>query len=315
MIAADFLLPVMGGDVKGDSGGAPALTVSPLPCLNSHNSTEPFKKESEKESGIERLDDHNPLKGNHLKTAFCLTEEIRALARKYGIQHLGFLTLTFADNVQTIKEASRRFNSLATHVLKDRYERAIGCVERMKGGRLHYHLVVVTGADTRTGCDIKAISEGDYKTASLALRAEWAFWRKTAKAYGFGRTEFLPVRSTADGIAKYVGKYIGKHMGKRQERDKGARLVKYLGFKGERVTSSQFAWASEGSRLWRKAVERFAFLSGARDLDELKELQGARWAKKLASSLDWAWKAASRENQGKGFRVEPVAINQERRWK
>jgi hypothetical protein len=86
------------------------------------------------------------------------------------------------------------------------------------------------------------------------LRREWAFWRQSAPAHGFGRTELLPIRSTSEAVGRYVGKYIAKHLDSREERDRGVRLVSYS---GGRVATSGFAWASVGARLWRAKVGAF----------------------------------------------------------
>ena len=119
------------------------------------------------------------------------------------------------------KEASKRFNSLASHVLNDRYVAWLRVLERQKSGRIHYHLVVVLRSDIRSGVDFAAIASGDYRSAGPALREEWAFWRRTAPLYRFGRTELLPVVSSAEAISRYVGKYLGKHLDARLPADKG----------------------------------------------------------------------------------------------
>jgi hypothetical protein len=75
------------------------------------------------------------------RTADALVKEIVALAAEFGIERLGFLTLTFADHVLELKEGQRRFHSLATHVLADRYECAIAVVECQKSGRVHWFCV------------------------------------------------------------------------------------------------------------------------------------------------------------------------------
>ncbi|MCB1660629.1 MAG: hypothetical protein KDI39_20610, partial [Pseudomonadales bacterium] len=51
------------------------------------------------------------------KAVFALKTNIAAMINKHGLNKIGFLTLTFADNVQCHKEATKRFNSLATNVL------------------------------------------------------------------------------------------------------------------------------------------------------------------------------------------------------
>lgn len=256
-----------GGGTPGGVGGARSATAT-LPCLYSNNSVH---------RGVDGS--VNQLTPAHKRTAFSLAFNIQALAKKYGLERLGFLTLTFAENIQTIKEASRRLNNLRSDVLVKRYPASIRVLERMKSGRIHYHLVVVLDQDIRQGADFEAFLKGDYRSANPALRAEWAWWRRTSRAYGFGRTELLPVRSTAEGIARYVGKYVSKHVGHRQERDQGARLVGYLGFQpGERKAGTTFTWRTDGSMAWRFKLETWAYKQGARDLADLHSIFGARWA-------------------------------------
>lgn len=203
------------------------------------------------------------------------------MAHRWGLECLGFLTLTFADHVVEIKEAQRRFNSLATHVLNDRYRAWIAVVERQKSGRLHFHLLVVLDMDIRTGFDFSGIDRKDYSTANAAIRAEWAYWRKTAKLYRFGRTELLPVKSTEEGIGRYMGKYLGKHIGARLPEDKGAKLVRYS--EQARHASTRFAFSSEGAREWRRKVGAFCHLVAERygvrpSFTGVREVLGPSWA-------------------------------------
>jgi len=211
-----------------------------------------------------------------------LVGEILHLAEDYGINHMGFLTLTFADDVKSIKEAQRRFNSLNTHVLRDRYERGIGVWERMKSRRIHFHLVVVLKDDIRSGfdfADIERYGGRKFPSAGNAIRAEWKFWRATAAKYGFGRTELLPVKSNADGIARYLGKYVSKHVSQREDGDKGARVVRFLGFKpGQRRWTSRFAWNNDKAKLWRLKVAEFGRIRGIHDMRLLRVLYTHRWA-------------------------------------
>jgi hypothetical protein len=212
-----------------------------------------------------------------------LAFNVKALCDKYGVERVGFLTLTFADHVLDPNEAQRRFHSLKTHVLDARYAAWIRVFERQKSGRIHYHLLVVLPCDIRTGADFEAFERGDYMTANPLLRAEWAFWRKTAKAYGFGRTELLPVKSTADGIGAYVGKYIAKHIEARPESDKGVRLVSFS--RGAGVANSRFAWASPRSWLWRQKLAMVADRYGFRTMKHFEMAVGKCWAHKLAGLI------------------------------
>ena len=245
-------------------GGAPGAS-APLPCLQRNNSNETI------------------LAGGVYRSAFLLAQSVAGLAREYSLERLGFLTLTFADHVTEISEASRRYNSLTTGVLRKRYAKTIATVERQKSGRLHFHLVVVLPSDIRSGFDFKAAEDGAYRSANPALRGEWAFWRKTAKAYRFGRTELLPIKATAEAIGKYVGKYLAKHMGQRVEADKGARLVRYS--KGARAGSTRFAWAGCKGWLWRKKLAQWAERHGYASDEALKAQFGPKWAYRLAKVI------------------------------
>ncbi len=250
-----------------------------LPRQKSHNSTEGDGSAEPK-----------PLEfpSSAKRTAFALQVNVAAMCDQHGIEKVGFLTLTFAEHILDPKEAQRRLNSLNTHVLRPRYGQVIRVLERQKSGRIHYHLLVNIGADIRTGVDFQAIASGDYRSAGAELRREWAFWRRTAKKYGFGRTELLPIRSTSEAIGRYVGKYISKHLEHRELRDRRVRLVSYSGL---RVASTRFGWAEGGGRLWRARVKAFvnmlyeagAILTPTASAMRLKF--GPRWAHQWRDSI------------------------------
>jgi hypothetical protein len=220
-----------------------------------------------------------------LRTAYALQVNVEAAVERWSLERTGFLTLTFADHVTCPREAQRRMNSLSTNVLKPRYGEAIRVIERQESGRIHYHLLVRVGADIRTAFDFAAVKKKDYRSASLALRSEWAFWRRTAKLYGFGRTEMLPIISTAAAVGRYVGKYISKHFQAREERDKGVRLVSYI---GPRVATVKFAWAGPRGVIWRRGLEALVrALAAAGQIDApsteaMRRRYGRRWA--------WDWR-------------------------
>ena len=258
----------------------PPLAAGATPSLSiSNNCTETAVQDPPglpKETPPDVLQNLNILQGNHKKTATLLAWTISRLAERFGIERLGFFTLTFKDHVTDPKEAQRRLHSLVTHVLNDRFAEWVRVFERQKHGRIHYHLVVVLSGDIRTGVDWVAFEKGDYRTAGRDLRAEWAFWRDCAPLYGFGRTELLPVKSTAEGIGRYVGKYISKHIGCREERDKGVRLMAMS--KGARIGSTNFGWQTPGARLWRRKLSILGKALGIESIEEMSERFGPRWA-------------------------------------
>lgn len=246
-----------------------------LPCLSSNNSNEAPPAKAGKSA--------SDLTPQQKKSACALAWNVQAMAERYGLERLGFLTLTFADHVLDPKESQRRLNNLSTGVLRERYpDGFVRVFERQKSGRIHYHLLVVLSEDVRSGVDFQAFAQGDYRTASKYLRAEWAFWRRTAKGYGFGRTELMPVRSTEEGIGRYVGKYIGKHHAFRKSEDKGVRLVEYS--RGGRMATTRFGWSSENAAHWRAKVRLFAQIMSSRldvQIEQLSDLSahlGPRWA-------------------------------------
>lgn len=261
-----------------------------LPCLNSDISTEnspglPPLEASGPQSGasLSPLPALGILTAQHRRTAFILSESVQQMASLHGLETLGFLTLTFREHVTDPREAQRRLNSLITHQIKPRYRDYLGVMERQKSSRIHYHLLVALGFDIRTGFDFEAVSRSDYKSANKRLRLEWSHWRKTAPAYGFGRTELMPIKSTTEAIARYVGKYISKHIDSRQIEDRGVRLVRYS--QGVRAGTVRFQFHSPGSVEWRRKLAIFAQIVQDNNpqipitqISDLGKVLGKRWA-------------------------------------
>ena len=215
------------------------------------------------------------------------------MAKKHGLEKLAFLTLTFKDQCSDRVEAQRRFNSLNNNVLRNRYPDYIAVFERQQSGAIHYHLLVLLPFDCRTGFNferLKAATPDETKRkgfwASLypsdhEILGEWAFWRKTCRAYKFGRHELLPIKSTAQAIGRYIGKYLAKHMNARREEDKGVRLVRYAQggsrqYWPRRSAVTGLAW------LWRKKLEIFVCQFGlVKSFEALASRFGAKWAYRL----------------------------------
>jgi hypothetical protein len=145
------------------------------------------------------------------------TRNVKWMAETFGVERLGFLTLTVGDldcggryrNLRDWKEAQRRFHSLLTGKIAERYQCGGTITERHQNGGIHFHLAVVCKCDIRGQIDFEAcfppkdsrgkyVRPPDYSTANRALREEWAFWRRTAKLYGFGRCQMQPVKSTGE---------------------------------------------------------------------------------------------------------------------
>jgi hypothetical protein len=242
----------------------------------------------------------NILTGGHKRMSEVIKREILKLAMKFGIERLGFLTLTFAGKAPSIKQALKKFKSICVNALGNRYVRGMRVLERgEENGRVHFHCIVVCGQDIRTGFDFDAVARGDYSSANAYLRGEWAYWRDNAGKYGFGRTELLPVKSTADGIALYVGSYVGKHIRSRFKEDKGARLVGFWGYKEyvkdsktgdlyahmDRAACAQFSYNNNGSAIWRWKLACYCAINGAESTDDLKAVYGSNWGYYLMDEI------------------------------
>lgn len=229
-----------------------------LPCLNSNNSIgtrQPIETRAVlfERSKIQKL---NEFSTSHRKSAYALELNVKSFIDKFGINHVGFLTLTFKDHVTDAKEAQRRFNSLRTNFLKKHYPNYIRVIERTKSGRIHYHLIVATKEDIRRGLNFQEIAKRNYKSANLSIRMHWQRLRDNLDKYGFGRAELLPVKTNSKGLARYVAKYIGKHINNRQECDKGVRLCQTSIDKRVfwKVATSHFSFLSKGSAEWRRKL-------------------------------------------------------------
>ena len=203
----------------GEAERRAAPPASPLPCL--------FVTTASKAK--EDSDETPPLPGPRKKQADALTENIKWMAKTFGKERIGFLTLTLGDfdaggryrNLRDRKEAQRRFHSLLTNVITGRYLCGVIVTERHRNGGLHFHLVVACREDIRGNIDFdacfprkdgrgKPLHAPDYSTANAAIKREWAFWRRTAKLYGFGRHELEPMRESGEALGRYLGEYLRK---------------------------------------------------------------------------------------------------------
>jgi hypothetical protein len=243
---------------------------SSLPCLYSNNSIENTDFKS------------NRLSSSQKKSAIALSWNVEYMAETYGLNKIGFLTLTFPFKVTCMKNAQRLYNSFQTNYLSTLFDASICVKERHKNNSIHFHLLVACRCDIRTGVNFSEISQGKYSSAAPQLRILWSKLRRNAPKYKFGRTELLPVKSTAEGISRYVGKYISKNVQNRPEADKGTRLVNYS--KNSRNTNTRFMVLNQGSENWRRKVKIFCkLIEKAKGLpplnpDNISKYLGIRWA-------------------------------------
>jgi len=255
------------------------------------------------------------LPGSVQKVQFAVMENARHLVEMYGIDRIGFLTLTMpgGDRVKCIKEAQRRFHSL-DNWLDEVFEGKITVWERHQDGTIHFHALVVCPVDIRTGYDWQ---EGHRKASACKwLRGMWSQLKERLPDFNFGPRHHLePVKSNARGIAAYLCKYLTKHHWQRRPEDRGARIVRYSGCAREsRIVRPQFMWIAridkngpgryraatddyyvwnQRTAIWRAGCQVLGRKTGL-TMEGLKKfvttdgkMLGRRWAWKLRDIVNW----------------------------
>lgn len=239
--------------------------------------------------------------GTKSKQADALRLNVRHLVQTFGVERIGFLTLTVGDWMQgpmqpgqkrpfiplcDRPEAEKRFHRAMQHIRK-RYQCGVTVTERTDNDGIHWHLVVVVGADIRSGIDFAAIARCDYRSAPDRLRLEWKWWRENGERWKLGRHEMLPCKVNGDAIGAYVGKYVGKGWNARAPGDKGHRSVRYFGFKPPYGVRICRCTARAGA--WREACRQVAILCKLHGVEvtqeNIRSFKGAKWAWHLTRML------------------------------
>jgi hypothetical protein len=313
MNAIETQSPLVTSGTRDDAGGpgrsgASAPPASALPCL--------FETTASK-------DEVPPLPGPRKKQAEALTQNIQWMAATFGKERIGFLTLTLGDfeaggrfrNLRDRKEAQRRFHSLLTNEISKRYVCGVTVTERHRNGGIHFHLAVVCKEDIRGQIDFaacfppkgvtgKPVYKPDYATANDAIKREWAYWRRTAKLYGFGRHQLQPMRENGEALGRYLGEYLRKDWEHRLPEEKGSRCIRCFGHwsneprsKGERVTTppykARFGWITPRACAWREMVKQVVMVLNYRGAkineQNIKEILGPKWAWKMGNLFQAVW--------------------------
>lgn len=255
-----------------------------LPCLSNNNSD---KAEVDEVDFDSVKWDFSYLR----KAAFSLAVNVQKFVESYGLDQVGFLTITFDTSVKDFRESQRRFNNFARRILAELFGDRIKVLEPHRDGRPHYHLLVQCHGDIRTGFNWEhydatrehyrrggtraGAPKGDLGRTEL-LKMLHKRLNEAAPKYGVGRIELTPIRTVAEAVGRYVGGYISKGALYRDKRYKGARWVAYSrGF--SRAVKGQFAWVEEG-RKWRMKVATWARKHSLASLEEIKAVFGVRWA-------------------------------------
>jgi len=251
---------------------------SSVPCLSRNNCNEHHGKAQGKLSGYER------------KRAHAIAENVKQFVKTYGLEKVGFLTLTFAEDLDW-KEAQKRYHRLRTRLLQELFVDVICVLEFTKRGRPHYHLVTAQAEDIRTGFNFEYYSEvvawnrrhreGAKPSGSLnrsdALCRLHDSLSSRLSGYGFGRSELVPIKTTAEAVGRYVGGYLKKSLGNRKPEHKGARFVRYSQT-FNRAVKGAFSWSGLFSWLWRAKLKTWSAKHHCESMDDVKKAFGPHWA-------------------------------------
>lgn len=232
------------------------------------------------------------------KTAHALAANVSHFVETYGVENVGFLTITFGGKLDW-KEAQRRFHNYARRVLSKWFGDYIRVLEFQRNGNPHYHLVVACPGDIATGFNwthYEAVRDwygngrkgrrprGNLGRTELLTRIH-AELLQTAMAYRIGRMELVPIRTCAEAIGRYVGGYLQKGLAGKKPEHKRARSVCYSrGF--QRAYNGRFSWVEGKSREWRAKVAAWAQKHGCTDLIEVLGLFGPKWAYHHRESIE-----------------------------
>ncbi|HEY3854095.1 MAG TPA: hypothetical protein VGO67_06860 [Verrucomicrobiae bacterium] len=296
--------------------GAPAPPAPALIHLKKNNGIEPLpaeeKTESETKAAVTSM--ILGLPGNVRKKMFALQSRIEAMAKTYGLDHIGMQTLTIRENITDGKEFNKRFKSISTNIFPKLYAAWIRVYERQQRGAWHVHVVVATKADIRGGSDPAALNRlfqdkrdrkiikalyyaGIQRNASPNLRAIWKEFRrvcalrefkhrrKSKRYYKFDASHLLPIISTPQALAVYVSKYLGKGFQHRRSEDKGMRLVG-CSKNVSRICSEHFSWADGAGRVWRLKLGALAGMFAFASEEDFAKALGKHWAYHLRPAVD-----------------------------
>ena len=251
------------------------------------------------------------------KTCFALIENLKDFVNCYGRDHCAFWTITSPDECSP-REFALRWNSfLANHggFIVD-YGRVL---EPQENGRPHYHFVVAVrwnmepdkfdweasiGASWEFKCNGRTPKHRELTARYVASAAEqtrkkWGYLRRVLPKYKLGRSEFLPIRSVGEAIAKYVGHYLDAGLQVRKDEWKGCRRVEWSRrTKIRRLQVNGFAFANFTEnkktgvygtggprRKWREHCDALLAALGGREEEDVQSHLGKKWQWRYREAL------------------------------
>jgi hypothetical protein len=261
--------------------------VAALPCHKSNNCTN-----RNNESTVESLSPY------HRKARHRLIQVIEWMVREYGLNHVGLMTLTFgvpgsgrgSEATRELREQAKdlsfvqeRWHSLNSHVIAKRYPIWVCVLETHKDGVWHFHVVVVTKADIRTGTNVEIITNYDLPfwmrrgkpLRNDALAKEWYTLRKTCCKYRFGRVELVPIRKTGEALARYIAGYLSKSL-KGMKAGRRKRLVRMSRNVSKQFTMTFAVW-NIANLIYRTRLKMAASMLHFAEYGDFADYFGPRW--------------------------------------
>ena len=276
-----------GGSAEAsERAGGPPPPGAPLPCQRSDNCIEWKRAKSA------------PLSPYRKKSRHRLIMAVEWMVKKYGLERVGLLTLSFGvpgsgrgseatrelrEQAKDLEFVQNRWHSFNTNVVSKRYPDWICVLQPHKDGVWHIHVVVATKEDIRTGTNIETLS--NYKLPywmrrgkhlrNEALAAEWRALREVCCKYRFGRVELLPIKKTGPALARYVGGYLSKSFNLVPPGRKH-RLIRYS--RGiSRNFSMRFSVNGLGNLIYRTRLKLAASMLHFQDYGDFSDYFGPRW--------------------------------------
>ena len=273
------------GAERGAAAPAP-----PLPCQRSNNCIE--KENDENELSAENLSPYRR------KCRHRLIMAVEWMVKKYGINHVGLLTLTFGvpgsgrgsqatkelrEQAKDLEFVQKRWHSLNTNIIAKRYPDWICIPEPHKDGVWHLHVVVATKVDLRTGTDVETLTNYSLPAwmrrgkhlRNEALAAEWRMLRENACKYRFGRIELLPVKKTGEALARYLAAYLSKSF-KVIPSGKRHRLIRLSRGLSKQINMKFSPWTL-GNLIYRTRLKMAAEMLHFEDYADFANFFGPRW--------------------------------------
>jgi len=276
----------LGGAAGRHPGGA-GVSPAPLPCHKSNNNT--------KRNG-KSFDEY--LSPYHRKARHRLIQVVEWMVRQYGLNYVGLLTLTFgvpgsgrgSEETRQLRQQARhlefvqkRWASLNTHVIAKRYPNWTCVLETHRDGVWHFHVVVVTEFDNRTGTDVGTLTNyklpwnirrrKQYRNAALA--AEWEVLRKTCCKYRFGRVELVPIRESGEAVGRYLASYLTKTW-KGLKTTRKSRLVRFSRGLSKQF-NMKFSVRNLPNLIYRTRLKLAAYMLNFNEYGDFADYFGPRW--------------------------------------